>query len=501
MKLFQGLQGRSLYLLMKLVCGTSFMMYGYDAGVLGGVLLHKPFIEAIGLENTGQYTIPMISSSYSLAAFVTSVVVGFFSFRLGRRGTIILGNVAAIIGSIIQASSYSIAQLIVGRCCTGFAIGCISSSVPIYLSETGVDSGDRGPANALNAIMLISGVPLAYWIDYGFTKMDNQVSWRVPVIFQIVFAIIGGGSMLFLPDTPRWYYAQNRIPEGDAILARLHDVPSPDDPLVQRTRQEILLAIESELEASASLHWQQFITSGIIDHSPLKIARRLCICFWLPFIREWMGSSLMAYYSSIILSNTGATPTLISALAGVQNIIFALGCVPLYFTIERTGRRSTLLHGAIAMTLLLVIFIALVAVPQTSSIRWASIAILWLFLFIMGYAYEGAVWLYCAEISPLEYRHIGGAATSAGEWLGTFLTVFVGPIGFDNCGWHFWFWVLSGNLVAVVFVFFLCPETGGKTLEQVDGLFTTGGIMAGLSKAPDGEEDWVETSKNEPKAE
>jgi hypothetical protein len=70
----------------------------------------------------------------------------------------------------------------------------------------------------------------------------------------------------------------------------------------------------------------------------------------------------------------------------------------------------------------------------------------------MGYAWEGAVWLYCCEIAPLEYRHIGGAATSTGEWLATFLTVFVGPIGFDNCGWRFWIWVLSGNLVAIVFV-------------------------------------------------
>lgn len=192
--------------------------------------------------------------------------------------------------------------------------------------------------------------------------------------------------------------------------------------------------------------------------------------------------------------NTGATPTLISMLAGVQNIIFALGCVPLYFTIERTGRRSTLLYGAMFMTLLIVIFITLVAVPQTGAIRWASIAILWFFLFVMGYAYQGCVWLYCSEISPLEYRHIGGAATSAGEWLGTWLTVFVGPIGFDNSGWHFWFWVLSGNLVAVVFVFFLCPETGGKTLEQVDSLFASGGILAGLSKDPYNDEQWVESS-------
>jgi hypothetical protein len=104
--------------------------------------------------------------------------------------------------------------------------------------------------------------------------------------------------MWFLPDTPRWYYARNRNAEGDAVLARLNDAPV-DSPQVQQTRQEIMLAIEAEMEASSSLHWKQFLTMGIIDHTPMKIVRRLCICFWLPMIREWMGSSLMAYYSEL----------------------------------------------------------------------------------------------------------------------------------------------------------------------------------------------------------
>lgn len=129
----------------------------------------------------------MIVASYDLAACVTAVGVAFFAFNIGRRGTVILGNIVAIIGSVIQASSYSVAQLIVGRLCTGFAIGCISSAVPTYLNETGIEIGDRGPANAFNAILLISGVPLAYWIDYGFTKSMAQWSWRVPIIVNLAF--------------------------------------------------------------------------------------------------------------------------------------------------------------------------------------------------------------------------------------------------------------------------------------------------------------------------
>ncbi|KAH7062891.1 MFS transporter [Paraphoma chrysanthemicola] len=463
---------------MKVVCGLSFMMYGYDAGVLGGVLLHPPFLDAIG-HPKDVWTIPMITASYDLAACVTALAIIPFTFKIGRRGTILLGNLVAVFGAVVQASSYSVGQLIAGRLLTGFAIGCISSAVPTYLSETGVEIGDRGPANAFNAILLISGVPLAYWVDYGFTKMDNQASWRVPVALQCSFAFFSGGCMWFLPDTPRWYYARNRWEEGDAVLAQLNDTPIDSDK-VQNTRREILAAIEAELEANSSLHWKQFLTMGIVDNTRMKIIRRLCMCFWLPMIREWMGSSLIAYYSSVILS-TIAKPSLVSLLSGVLNIFFALGCVPLYFTIERVGRRSVLLYGALTMTLLITIFTVLVALSTTEAIRWAAIGIIFIFLFVFGYAWQGCVWLYCAEIAPLEYRHIGGAATAFGEWLMTFITVFAGPIGFANIGWYFWLWVISGNVIAVLFVFFLCPETGGRTLEEVDFLFIGKGF-AGLRK-------------------
>lgn len=151
-----------------------------------------------------------------------------------------------------------------------------------------MEIGDRGPANAINAILLISGVPLAYWIDYGFVQYDGQFSWRVPIIFQCVFAITSGGCMFFLPDTPRWYFARNRNELGEDALCRLTGL-TIEDAKVQETKREIFLAMEAEEEAKASLRWTQFATMGITDKTPLRIVRRLVICFWLPFIREWTG--------------------------------------------------------------------------------------------------------------------------------------------------------------------------------------------------------------------
>ena len=206
----------------------------------------------------------------------------------------------------------------------------------------------------------------------------------------------------------------------------------------------------------------------------------------------------MANYASVILAGVGAKSSLVAVLSGVLTIFFAAGCVPLYFTIERVGRRAVLMYGAMAMSVLILIFTILQAASDGhSGIQWASIGVIFVFLFTMGYAREGCVWLYCSEIAPLEYRHIGGAATAFGDWLMTFLTVFAGPVGLTNIGWHFWLWVLSGNVIAVIFVYFLCPETGGKTLEQVDYPFTSNALAFKTVSHEDVEQNWDEKAETE----
>jgi hypothetical protein len=104
------------------------------------------------------------------------------------------------------------------------------------------------------------------------------------VVLQCCFAIPAAVTMYFLPDTPRWYYARNRIDEGDRALCRLYD-EDISAPAVAETKRQIMTAIEIELEANASISWRQFLTLGIVDHTRLKIIRRLIICFWLPMVR------------------------------------------------------------------------------------------------------------------------------------------------------------------------------------------------------------------------
>jgi hypothetical protein len=105
--------------------------------------------------------------------------------------------------------------------------------------------GQHGREVCYQLAIVISGVALSGWIDFGFTRMDNQVSWRFPIAFQTFFAIFSGIGIFFLPDTPRWYYVRGRIEEGDRVLSALHDLPL-EDAHVQAQRQEIFEAIELE---------------------------------------------------------------------------------------------------------------------------------------------------------------------------------------------------------------------------------------------------------------
>jgi hypothetical protein len=52
------------------------MMFGYDAGVLAGVQNTEPFLHAIGHpERHSTIIIPMVTSSYTLGAWVMSMMI------------------------------------------------------------------------------------------------------------------------------------------------------------------------------------------------------------------------------------------------------------------------------------------------------------------------------------------------------------------------------------------------------------------------------------------
>ncbi|KAJ5699096.1 hypothetical protein N7462_001101 [Penicillium macrosclerotiorum] len=320
------IQGRTLRRLARFSCSIGFLIEGYQAGVLGGVQETKPFQNAI--ENpTGTETIPMIASSYTLAAAFMSCVVMLIGLPLGRRNCIIIGNVFIVIGGIIQAASFSVPQIIVARVLCGFGIAFITCNVPMYMSEMSTDAKGRGPEVAINCSSLLFGVALSYWVTFGFTRMTNQVSWRMPVAIQSIFGILSGTSMVFLPDTPRWYYARDCIPEGDKTLSRIYGVyrqgvsNSGDIPEIQAMKEKIMSNFHVEEESSNRLT----LLSLVWDNTPLRVGRRIAplryrhIGSAAGLLGVWLFTFLTVFAGGIAFETVGARiwiwPLIFNAIA------------------------------------------------------------------------------------------------------------------------------------------------------------------------------------------
>ena len=408
----------------------------------------------------------MIASSYTLGCWFLSTVYIWIGNPLGRKNSILIGDILVIIGGALQASAWSVAQMIVARVICGFGVGFISCTVPTYMSEMSILKTERGPEVAIQCIYLINGVALAYWLDFGFVQMENQASWRIPIALQSVFALVSLCGIIMLPDTPRWYYAKGRIEEADDVLSRLHGLPLDSAP-VQQQRQEILDTIELE-----KTHARINLMDLFWDRSELRTGKRLRISFLILAIQQNMGINVLVYYSTVILAQIGLSPFMTGLLAAVQNTAFAIGTWGLPSTIERIGRRPILLWSAGACTVAMAIFVAMNGVEnKTIATQWTAVAFVIIFVLIFGYGWIGIPWLYGPEIAPLRYRHLGGAFGAFGEWSMTFITVFAGGIALQEVSWAIWFWQLGSCALAVPFVYYLCPETAGKSLEQIDGIF------------------------------
>ncbi|KAL4863425.1 hypothetical protein BDV12DRAFT_189688 [Aspergillus spectabilis] len=464
----ERIQSKFLRRLARFSCSVGFLIEGYQAGVLGGVQETEPFLDAIGHPG-GTETIPLIASSSTLAAAFVSCLVMVIGMPLGRRNCIIIGNVLITIGGVIQAASYSVPQIIVAR-----VLCFITCNVPMYMSEISIDARERGPEVAINCSALLLGVALSYWVSFGFTRMTNQISWRMPIAMQSIFSILSGVSMIFLPDTPRWYYIRDRIEDGDKTLARLygmyrkgltqyHDVPE-----IQAMKSAILASFRVEEDTKNNLTW----LSLIWDNTPLRVGRRVRISFLILGIQQSMGINMLVYYMTLIFSEVGLSDFMASLVAAISLTVQWMGSWVCIFTIERIGRRRIMMLTASVQTCCMLIFVVLNMIEnKTNATQWAAAMIMFPYLFFYGWGWVGCPWLYGPEIAPLRYRHIGSAAGLLGVWVFTFITVFAGGIALKTVGARIWIWPLIFNVVAIVFVYFMCPDPTGKTLEEIDQLF------------------------------
>jgi MFS family permease len=145
---YLGLRGTRLNIAIGVIAGFDFLLFGYDQGVMGGLLTLPAFTSVFPQIDTTEQglrgltksqanhrsTIQGISiGSYNVGCFCGAISCIWIGDRLGRRKTIFLGSSIMIVGAALQASAFSLPQLIVGRIITGMGNGLNTSTVSVRL--------------------------------------------------------------------------------------------------------------------------------------------------------------------------------------------------------------------------------------------------------------------------------------------------------------------------------------------------------------------------------
>jgi MFS family permease len=137
---YWGASGRSLQLLVTIVAVTDFLLFGYDQGVMSGIISAPAFTSAFPEVKDDDTYEGFVVSIYAVGCFLGACFIFLFGDKLGRRKSIFLGAIIMIVGVVIQVASVPVgggatAQFIIGRCITGIGNGINTSTIPTYQAE------------------------------------------------------------------------------------------------------------------------------------------------------------------------------------------------------------------------------------------------------------------------------------------------------------------------------------------------------------------------------
>jgi hypothetical protein len=117
---------------------------------------------------------------------------------------------------------------------------------------------------------------------------EKEVSWRFPIAFQILFAVVIFCSILHLPESPRWLVMQGRDDEALDILECLNE-KSRDDPSIQN---ELLSIKETVKEMSKGSY------RSLFDMSEYREFHRVALAYINQMFQQISGINLITYYVS-----------------------------------------------------------------------------------------------------------------------------------------------------------------------------------------------------------
>jgi sugar porter (SP) family MFS transporter len=455
-------EGNAAYtLLISAVAAAGGLLFGFDTAIVAGAQVF--FAKEFGLD--ALWTGIAVSSLLGGCVLGASIA-GFLSDRFGRKKVLILSAILFALSAVLAAIPRDVNQFMPARLLGGLGIGMTSMLSPMYIAEVS-PAEKRGRLVTLNQMAIITGILLAYVAAYLLAEVGPN-NWRWMFALASVPALVFGGALLCVPESPRWLVKQGRAKEAFAALDRVGG---------SRHAAAELAEIEETL-AHEKGGLSELLRPFRLELGTKALFLRIPLLFgiFLAVFQQITGINTILYYAPTIFLRVqekvaGATDVeqirsamLASMVVGLVNFIFTAVAIAV---IDRLGRKPLLLIGSAGMAVsLLLLGIVLVYYQEAQSLVLITM-LSYVAFFAIGLG--PVVWLLLSEIFPTKIRGRSMSIATISLWIACLVVsiTFLKLVDAFTLGGAFW---LYSGMCAVTFLFvlWLIPETKGRSLEEIE---------------------------------
>eukprot|EP00730_Choanoeca_flexa_P000044 TRINITY_DN10018_c0_g1_i1.p1 TRINITY_DN10018_c0_g1~~TRINITY_DN10018_c0_g1_i1.p1 ORF type:complete len:464 (+),score=82.91 TRINITY_DN10018_c0_g1_i1:75-1466(+) len=417
-------QSLQLYSLIVLTI-LGGVLFGFEISVMSGAMLileHDPDYSS-ALESS--FNQGFMISAFVIGAMFGSSLAGMGQERAGRKWTIILAASVYMFGVGISIASHSYAVLFIGRLVTGFSVGLLCTTVPLYIAELS-PKAVRGTLVTSNQLFICVGILLGFVVDNGFKCKQNLdfctshqlAHWKWMLLSALPIAIVLQlGFILFAPMTPRFLVKQGREREAQRVLMMFNHP--------RQATQELSEVIAANEQPVAT--WKDVLQPNVLYG--------IYIGAMLSAIQQFSGVNAVNFYAQTVITDAGFSKSkafFFSIFIGVIKI-----------------REE---HGDL-----------------TSQQGWIALIALFCFMGFYEISLGPAVWLYLSEIFPLNVKGKALSVSGVLNWVFTLAVSQSFPIMMKA-----WYaggvFFLFGGLCVVsgMWIVAYLPETKGKSLEEIE---------------------------------
>jgi MFS transporter, SP family, xylose:H+ symportor len=445
-----------LYVCLAAACGG--LLFGYDTAVISGAIgsLEKHF-ELSSLE------MGWAASSALFGCIIGVCLAGSLSDRYGRKKVLLCSAILFLISAIGSAVPHTFLQFVIFRIVGGLGVGAASMTSPMYIAE--ISPGRiRGRMVSLQQFAIVIGIVGVYFVNY-LIALQGDEAWNINMGWRYMFGSESIPAILFfillfkIPESPRWLAEKGRDDEALAILTKAGGAD-----LASQEIQEIKISLAQDADMGS---FSDIFLPGV------RIA--LLIGVGIAILQQATGINVFCYYAPEIFKNMGAGTNAAMLQTVAVGGTYLIATIIAIWTVDILGRRPLMIIGAAGMGICLFVLGGAAYLQRTDT---------WLLLFVLGYAAFFSVslgpvgWVVISEVFPTRIRGRAMAVATFFMWTFNFLVSQTFPMMDKNPylieKFHHGFPFLVYSLIClicVLFVYFLLPETKGKSLEEVEKMW------------------------------